>query len=86
MLIKVKTVEVVEEKNKQSGDIFRKQWACYEQDGQEIPFLMGIGKNDPYPKGYYQLSNRCFGTDTYHKLVLKFAVLEPVDATAAKAG
>ena len=68
-----------------TGDVYRKQWAFYVQDGIKFPFQIGLGDNAPYKKGSYQLAMRGFGTNRYHKLELSFVAFEPLSAVALKA-
>jgi len=75
---------VIEETNRRTGEVYRKQWGYFEQDGQKIPFQFGLGDNPAFKKGAYQLSPRGFGTNRYHKLELNFVVLEPMVAEVRK--
>jgi len=83
MKLGIKNELVVEEVNSQSGDIYRKQWGFYLQDGMEIPFLFGLGTRAPIKKGTYKLGARGFGTDNYHKLILRFPDFEELEAETA---
>ena len=74
----IENENVIEETNNQTGDIYRKQWAFFVQDGMRIPFTFNLGKNPPLKKGNYQLSGKSFGTDRYNKLLLNFVELEPI--------
>lgn len=81
----IENENVIEEVNNKTGEIYRKQWAFFEQDGQKIPFQFGLGKSAPLKKGEYQLAPRCFATDRYHKLQLNFVALEAVVKSAVRA-
>ncbi len=75
---------VIEEINSKTGEVYRKQWAYFVQDGVKFPFQIGLGKNAPHPKGTYQLSMRGFGTNRYHRLELNFVAFEPMIAEVKK--
>jgi hypothetical protein len=79
MRVAVKDERVVEEVNRQSGDIYRQQWCFFTVDGIEKPFKVGLGMNGkPYKVGEYELSPESFMVDQYDKLRLRFPDLVPV--------
>lgn len=83
MEILIKNEVVKEEVFRKTGEISRKQWAVYLDQGMEFPFLVGLGDDQPYKPGKYLISPDSFAVNEYHKLTLKnYVKLTPVPSPA----